>query len=275
MTDLSPSRPPLPMGRPQVTRRRLPGLRTVSALMLREMSTTYGRSPGGYLWAILEPVAGTLLMTAVFAAFFKMPPLGTSFPLFFATGIVPFTIFTGLSGAVAQAVNFSRPLLAYPSVTWVDAILARFGLHFLTDLMVAYILFAGIMVLFPSPVILNLAYIAGALALTAALAMGVGILNCFLFTQFPVWQRGWSILMRPMFVISGALIPFETIPQPWRDWLWYNPVVHLIGLMRRGFYFSYDAPYVSVTYVLVISGVCAVVGLVFLSRYHRDLINNT
>lgn len=273
MTVSAPPPLRLPAGRPKVTRRRLPGLRTVAALILREMSTTYGRSPGGYMWAILEPVAGTLLMTAVFAAFMRAPPIGTSFPLFFATGIVPFLIFTGLSGAVAQAVNFSRPLLAYPSVTWVDAILARFILHFLTDLMVAYILFTGIMLLFPTPVILNLAVIAGALALSAVLALGVGVLNCFLFTQFPVWQRGWSIVMRPMFIVSGVVIPFETIPQPWRDWLWYNPVVHLVGLMRRGFYFSYDGAYVSVTFVLVVAGISALVGLVFLSRYHRDLIN--
>jgi capsular polysaccharide transport system permease protein len=256
-----------------VTRRRFPGLRTVSALMLREMSTTYGRSPGGYLWAILEPVAGTILLTAVFAAFIKTPPLGTSFPLFYATGILPFTLFTGISAVVAQAVNFSRPLLAYPSVTWVDAIVARFSLHFLTELMVAYVVFAGILILFPSPVILDHVVIAGGLALTGALAMGVGILNCFLFTQFPIWQRGWSILMRPMFLISGVIIPFESIPQPWRDWLWYNPIVHVIGLVRRGFYFSYDAPYVSVAYVLGLSGAAALIGLVFLSRYHRDLIN--
>jgi len=254
-------------------RRRFPGLRTVLALMPREMSTTYGRSPGGYLWAILDPVAGTLLLTAVFALFIRSPPLGTSFPLFYATGILPFTIFTGLSAAVAQAVNFSRPLLAYPSVTWVDAILARFTLHFLTDLMVAYLLFTGIMILFPSQVIMDLASIAESLILAAVLAFGVGTLNCFLFTIFPVWQRGWSILMRPMFLISGVIIPFEAIPQPWQDLLWYNPVVHVIGLMRRGFYFSYDAPYLSVTYVLALSGIMAVIGLVFLSRYHRDMIN--
>ena len=36
-------------------------LRCVIALMLREMATTYGRSPGGYLWVMLEPIAGIAL----------------------------------------------------------------------------------------------------------------------------------------------------------------------------------------------------------------------
>ena len=36
--------------------------RTVVALMLREMATTYGRSAGGYAWAILDPVLGVTLL---------------------------------------------------------------------------------------------------------------------------------------------------------------------------------------------------------------------
>ena len=31
--------------------------RAVTALVIREMTTTYGRSPGGYLWAVAQPVA--------------------------------------------------------------------------------------------------------------------------------------------------------------------------------------------------------------------------
>ena len=244
------------------------------ALVLREMTSTYGRSPGGYIWAILEPVAGIILLTAVFTAFMRDPPLGTSFPLFYATGMLPFTLFMSISGNLAQAINFSRPLLTYPSVTWVDALIARFILQFLTGLLVAYLIFAGIMFLFPSDVLLDFTTIGLALVGVALLAVGVGTLNCFLFTQFPLWQRAWSILTRPLFIMSGVFYTYETIPQPWRDdVVWYNPIIHMTGMMRRGFYFSYDADYISWVYVLTFAGVCGVIGLVFLSRYHRDLIN--
>ena len=167
------------------------------------MSTTYGRSPGGYLWAVLEPVAGIALMSIAFAAFIRAPQLGTNFPLFYSTGMLPFMLFMSVSGALAQALNFSRPLLAYPSVTWLDAIIARFILNVLTELMVAYLIFTGIIAYYDTRVILDLPVIAEGFALTAALALGVGTLNCFLFTRFPVWQRAWSILMRPLVLISG------------------------------------------------------------------------
>ena len=45
-------------GLPSATRS---SLRAVAALVLREMSTRYGRTPGGYLWAILEPL-GMIIM---------------------------------------------------------------------------------------------------------------------------------------------------------------------------------------------------------------------
>ncbi len=51
---------------------------------------------------------------------------------------------------------------------------------------------------------------------------------------------------RRVTIISGIFVLFETFPQPYRDWLWYNPLVHVIALMRSGFYSTYDATFVSV-----------------------------
>ena len=115
--------------------------RTIAALILREMSTTFGRSPGGYLWAILDPVAGLLLLSFVFSLAFAGPPLGTSFGLFYATGYLPFVMFNEIANKMATSINFSKPLLAYPAVTLLDALIARFSLAILTNIMVGYIIY--------------------------------------------------------------------------------------------------------------------------------------
>ena len=44
-----------------------PMARTIGALVMREMSSTYGKSTGGYLWVILEPIAGIVLLTVIFS----------------------------------------------------------------------------------------------------------------------------------------------------------------------------------------------------------------
>lgn len=255
-------------------RRPFATIRAVFALILREMATTYGRSPGGYLWAVLEPAGGIALLSFVFSIAMKNPPLGISFAMFYATGMLPFMMFNDISGKMATALLFSRQLLAYPSVTFIDALLARFILNLLTQLMVAYVIFAGIMLTMETRVIPNYSVIVLAMAMTAALALGVGVANAFLFTRFPIWQRMWSVLMRPMFIISGIFLLPEAIPQPYRDYLLWNPIVHIIGMMRRGFFANYDATYASPTYVMAVSGIALLFGLVFLKRYHRDMLNS-
>lgn len=255
-------------------RRPFASLRAISALILREMATSYGRSPGGYLWAILEPAAGITLLSLVFAAAFRSPPIGISFPMFYATGMLPFVLFSDVQSKAALSLMFSKQLLAYPTVTFLDALVARFILNLMTQLMVSYIVLTGCIVMFDTRVSPDLPVIITAFAMTALLALGIGTLNCFLFTRFNVMQRAWSILMRPMFIISGIFFLFETIPDPYQDYLWYNPLIHVIGLMRRGFYSNYDASYVSLPYVSAISLVCLFLGLLFLRRYNRELLNN-
>ena len=68
-----PQAPPL---RALPNRRSFPTLRTVTALILREMVTTYGRNPGGYAWAVMEPAMGTVLISFIFSlGFFATPML--------------------------------------------------------------------------------------------------------------------------------------------------------------------------------------------------------
>jgi capsular polysaccharide transport system permease protein len=264
----------LPQGKPPTHRpgRSFASWRSITALVLREMSATYGRSPGGYLWAILEPVAGIFLLTIIFSFAFRTPALGSNFALFYATGLIPLTFFTAVSGRVGSSITYSRQLLAYPSVTFLDAILARFLLNALTQSMVALVVLGGIMLLFDTKVIINLTAIAGGLAMAASLALGIGTLNCFLFCRFPVWQQLWSILTRPLYIISCIFYLFDQLPLWARDWLWYNPIVHAIGMMRHGFYSSYHATYVSVLYVALISLLCGCSGLTLLFRYRKELL---
>ena len=72
-------------------------LRVLFALMVREMATKFGRSWGGYIWAIAEPLGGIMLLTVAFSFAFRKPPLGTNFALFYATGIIPFYLFSNVT----------------------------------------------------------------------------------------------------------------------------------------------------------------------------------
>ena len=263
-----------PAARPRQYRVRFGTLRAVMALMLREMATSYGRSPGGYIWAIVQPAAGIAVLSVVFSALGRHPAIGSSFPMFYATGMLPFTMFTSLQNKTAGALTYSRPLLAYPTVTFLDSLIARFLLELMTKLLVSYIVLTGCLILFETRTNLDLLIIIEAFALCAALGLGIGTLNCYLFTRLDVYQKFWAIATTPLFIISGIFFTYEMIPMPYREYLWYNPLIHITGLARSGFYSTYEPDYVDPVYVLTVSLVSLSLGLVFLRRHHRDLLNN-
>lgn len=262
-----------PPARPRQHRRRFSSMRAVLALMLREMATTYGRSPGGYLWAVIEPAAAVAIMATVFSALVRTPSLGISFALFYASGMLPFLLYVSVQAKVSGGLTYSRPLLAYPTVTYFDSLLARFLLEVMTKLLVGYIVFSAIMFIFENRANLSFLTIFKAYALASLLGLGVGTLNCFMATRFTVYQRAWSILTAPLFLMSCIFFIFEDIPSKFQGYLWYNPLVHITGLMRAGFYSSYRPGYISELYVIGVSLTCLALGLLLLRRFHRDLLN--
>ncbi len=263
-----------PLERDGLRARKFRSGRTILALMLREMATTYGKSPGGYLWAVLEPVAALAMFSLGFSIMFSAPPIGNSFPMFYATGFLPFTLFNNTANKIAGAITFSRALLAYPVVTFLDALIARFLLNVLTHLMVAYLVFFGIIFIFGARAELNLPVILLGFGLAALLGIGVGTLNCYLMSAFPLWERAWQIATRPLFIVSGIFFTYDSMPSSAQDIAWYNPLLHVIGVTRDGFYGSYRADYVSIPLVLAVALLTFFFGLLLLWRHHRNLMEN-
>jgi len=272
MAPLPPPAPPAPPPA-QAGPRRFAAMRTMLALILREMSTRYGRTPGGYVWAILEPLGAITVLSVAFALVLRTPPIGTSFILFYSTGYMAFDLYQTLSVTVARAVNFSKPLLKYPAVTWIDAVLARFFLNSLTGILITILLLSAILVTIDARTVLNLPPVVEAMGLAMLLGLGVGVMNCALMGLFPLWEVIWSILTRPLFIASGIIFLYDNLPPLAKEVLWYNPLVHITGLMRTGFYPTYTASYVSHVYVLGVSLTLLTMGLILMGRYHREILN--
>ena len=255
--------------------RRLRMPRVVLALMLREMSTVYGRSPGGYIWALLMPIGAVMMLTLILAYGLRIrnPSLGINFPLFYATGMLTLMLYQNTAGVVGSAVTFSKPLLRYPGITFADALLARFVLQILTKAVVMYLIFGGILLAFETRTILDLPAILLAFAMAAALGFGVGCLNAYLFPVYPLWASVWNILTFPMFLLSGVFFIYEDLPRLGQQILWWNPVLHATGQMRAGFYPTYNPTYIEPAYVFGLALIPAVLGLMLLRRHYKWILS--
>ncbi len=253
-------------------RPRLQKLRVLAALILREMSTQYGRSWGGYFWAVGEPAASVLLLAVIFGYALRTPPLGNSFAVFYATGVIPFFLFNAVATSVASTVQQNKGLLSYPVVTALDTVLARTAMEVLTYVTVSIVLFPLLIWFDHAVVSVNLVAAAMGMLMAAMLGMGIGCINAVAFAFFPTWRNIWSVLRRPLFILSGILFTYDMTPAGFRDWIWWNPIIHFIGQMRMGFYRSYDGDYISWIYVFGISLSLFVVGAYLMQRHEGTMI---
>lgn len=249
-------------------------MRVILALMLREMGTTYGKSSLGYLWALLEPIGAIAVLSFAFSVAFQTPPLGSSFPLFYATGYIPFMVYNTMQNQVGATVRENTQLLFYPRVTYMDAIISRFCLVSLTQFLSAAIVFAGIIILDGVNQQMDIGAILLGFGVAVLLGLGMGTLNCVIIHLMPSWRQIWSILTRPLFLISCIFFMFDTLPIWIQDILWWNPLIHIIGVTRLGFYSVYEGGYISLAYPLIIAGTTLFLGLALLRRHAANLINS-
>jgi capsular polysaccharide transport system permease protein len=246
-------------------------LRVVSALLRREMTTRYGRSAGGYFWAVAEPVGMVVMLALVFSAVAHAPPLGGSFITFFSTGYIAFTFYRATAETMAGSLGQNLALLRFPNVSPYDAMVARLILQTLTNIGVAMIVLGGAFALADEPVRLDHLRIFGALGAATVLAAGVGACNAVLFMVWPMWPRVFAIVNRPLFLISGVFFLPESMPTEVQAVLAWNPLVHVIAALRVGIYPVYHARHDALLYPTSLGLGLLLLGLLLLRRHRRRL----
>ncbi|GEO85693.1 MULTISPECIES: ABC transporter permease [Alphaproteobacteria] len=248
-------------------------MRIVSALLIREMSTRFGNKPGGYIWALLDPVAHVLMLTIIFQGIAHLPPLGTSFTLFFATGYVGFYFYQGTTNYLDDALKANKALLSYPNVAPIDTLVARLFLQLGTMAMVAVIVLGTIISTLHLPLTIDWAAILSAVLAAALLAFGVSLANTVLFLRSPLYEKLYQIAMKPSFMLSGVFFLPDALPHPFQDIITLNPVIHIVALFRKGFYAEYRATALDLNYLMGFIFICLMGGLTLFTLSTRTLRN--
>ncbi|MBW6416195.1 ABC transporter permease [Celeribacter sp. PS-C1] len=252
--------------------RRFRTLRAISALTIRELATSSSRTTGGYAWTLAEPIAGIAVMSVIFSLILRSPPLGTNFQIFYATGFLVFNFYRDMAGRVTNAVRSSRALLQYPSITYVDAVIAKALASMVTQTIIMFVVLTGITMFWETRTELHAALAVVAVTGAVVLGIGVGLINALIIAYLPMWQHVWTVLNRPLVLISGVIYLHDRVPQPYQDYLWWNPVVHIVGQMRRAFYPQYTGDYVTMSYPIGLGLVLIAIGLALLNRFNRDIL---
>ncbi|WP_370231848.1 ABC transporter permease [Cognatishimia sp.] len=213
--------------------------RVVFALVLREARVRHGRTRIGYLWAIIEPVLLTTILTVLFTQFRTDSPMEGGFALFFATGVLAFQAYRNPSQYVSGAFDQNQQLFNYPLVKPMDAAYARMLLDVATNLFVMFLVLSFQVIVFDAPLPADVPRMSLALFLLFAMSFGAGTSLAVLRRFWPSMINVYLVIMGPAFFVSCVFFSLDSVPTFYREILAINPLVHGVEGFRAGYYSIY------------------------------------
>ncbi|RLA34997.1 MAG: ABC transporter, partial [Gammaproteobacteria bacterium] len=79
--------------------------------------------------------------------------------------------------------------------------------------------------------------------------------------------------LRPFFVISGVIFPLSMLPDEFKAYLLWNPLLHAIELSHVAYFASFESPFVSLEYLFLSAVVSLAFGLTCLRASWQRLIS--
>jgi capsular polysaccharide transport system permease protein len=217
-------------------------LNLVWTLLWRNFLPRNRRESFQLVWVFAEPIGQLAVMILIFTLIGRAPGYGNSFALFLLTGIGMLTLFTRGAQLVASAIQGLAGSTRLAAIGMFHESLAKVLFEVIVALTFFTVLAWGIgmvqhMRTAPHhPLVAAEAFFWGGL-----FAFGFGLLRGWAMLFLPPLDRLYTILSRVLIFVSGVFFVPSFMPDPYRSWLSWNPVVHLVELLRLGVYDQYPS----------------------------------
>jgi capsular polysaccharide transport system permease protein len=234
----------------------------IYALLLRELASRFGKSRGGFMWVLFEPIAHLLVPMFIFGFIRQSLMPGIEFPVFLVYGFLPFLLFKAICLQIVDGVNAGQGLLSYRQVLLMDVFVAKAMAHCVIQAIVFSIVLTGLAllgyhVLPPRPV-----EFAAVLAIATLLAFGLGVVFAAIASLIPDARPVIHVMFMPLYFMSGILFPISRFSDEWVRWLALNPVLHLVEATRLMAVDGYQPmKYLNIGYPLALALLATIVGL--------------
>lgn len=187
--------------------------------------------------------------------------------LWVMVGLQAYFLFRKTADGVSTVADNNSALFAYRQVKPIDTLISRALLE-ATMSVLTTLLLAGLAALWghefkpDNPLLL-----VGAMSWLWALGFGFGMIISAATTLVREVRLLLSVLLRPMYLISGVIFPIASLSRPAREVLMLNPVAHGVEMARLGLSSNYQAvPETDPTYLFMFAAVLVFIGLVLQLR---------
>ena len=243
------------------------------ALFLREAVTRLSSGRAAWLWLLFEPIFHVSYLMFIFTVVRVKTIGGIATAVWIMVGMLAFFMFRRTATQASKGISSNQALFSYRQIKPVDCVLVRAGLELFVMTLVAAILFAGagflgLSIAPDDPLMVLVAFFGMWLT-----GLGFGLISSVATEMVPEFGKFIGFALTPLYLLSGVIFPISAVPQPYQDWLVYNPLVHGLEAARLGVAPYYHAiPGLSITYLYACALVMILFGLALHQRFQTSLV---
>lgn len=202
----------------------------IRELTAREIKRKYARSSLGIIWSVLNPLMYMVVMSLIFSTMFKRSI--ENFPIYYLTGQIFWTLFSGATNSAMTALVDNRNLLIkakLPKQTFVLSriytTLVNFGytcIAYVLMLVIFRINSTFAMLLFPLAVVFML-----------MISIGVSYILSVVYVFFADVKYLYSVFLTLWMYMSALFYPISSLPESMQNFISFNPIYLVIAFARE------------------------------------------
>jgi capsular polysaccharide transport system permease protein len=246
--------------------------RVIGALMLRELTTRFGRENIGFLWVMAEPLLFAVLVGLLWRVTKGPLEYGVDIVAFVVTGYIPLVLFRSSISRAVMSFTANGSLMYHRQIKILDIILVRFLIELIGHMM-AYLFIAlmlGAFGLFPWPY--DMGFLLLGWGYYALFTLAVSLVIAPLSEMSEVLEKLMPVTAYLMVPFSGAFFIVSALAPTVADITLYSPPVHGMEMMRYGVFGPSIDPQFDYIYPLKFSLPCMALGLLLCRLVRKRLI---
>ena len=244
----------------------------VKALMIRELTTRFGRENIGFLWLMAEPLLFAGLVGVVWTLMKGSEMHGISVVAFVASGYIPLTF---MRHGVSKSANIfvaNGALLYHRQVKVLDFVFVRVLIEVIGSMM-AFVFIATVLGYFKMfPVPFDVGYLLAGWGIYVLFVLSICTVLAPLSEVSELVEKLIPVTTYIAISFSGAFNLTSWLAPEAHSYLMWSPMVSGMELMRYGIFGSVVQPYYDVPKALAVSICFLVLGLIMCRRVRRTLV---
>lgn len=247
-------------------------VRVIGALMIRELSTRFGRENIGFLWIMMEPLLFAVLVGIAWRALKGPSEYGLDIVAFVVSGYIPLVFFRSTISRAVNSFTANGSLMYHRQIKILDLILVRFAIELIGHMM-AYLfigLILGVFGFFPVPH--DIGFLMLGWAYYSLFTLSVALVVAPLSEMSELVEKIVPVTTYLMVPFSGAFFLAGSLSAAATEVVLYSPPVHGMEMMRYGLFGPSINPQYDFLYPLQFCLPCMALGLLLCRMVRKNLV---